>query len=57
MTGSQASLRSVKECDPHEFVLEKAMTDFDEKSTKLSKLLLVDQRYRTTQSTERQQAL
>lgn len=49
--GSQQSLKTckVKEVDPHELVLEKAMTDFDEKSCKLQKLLIVDQRYKTDQ--------
>lgn len=46
MNSSGRSVRSPP--DPHELILEKTMSNFDEKSDKLQKLLKVDNRYNTS---------
>ena len=43
---------NTKGCDPHEFVLEKVMREFDENETKFTKLLIVDKRYRSVRDSE-----
>lgn len=40
-------------CDPHEFVLEKVMSEFDENETKLTKLMSVDKRFRAVKKSDR----
>ncbi len=44
-------------CDPHEFVLEKVMSEFDENETKLTKLMSVDKRFRAVKKSDSQSSI
>jgi hypothetical protein len=44
-------------CDPHEFVLEKVMSEFDENETKLTKLMSVDKRFRAVKSSDSESSI
>jgi hypothetical protein len=48
---------NTKGCDPHEFVLEKVMSEFDENETKFTKLLNFDKRYKSVRDSESQSLL
>lgn len=44
-------------CDPHEFVLEKVMSEFDENETKLTKLMSVDKRFTAVEKSDSQRSI
>jgi len=53
----RVTLPPTVQCDPHEFVLEKVMSEFDENETKLTKLMSVDKRFRAVKKSDSQSSI